>query len=205
MQIRKLHRLIGLVMLLPLLGWASTGLVFFIKPGYQGAYELLQPKTYPVDKQVVITPQPSWLEFRYLRTVLGDHLLVRIAQGWQHLDPATLALRKTPTTDEISRLLLDAFATNPVRYGQVTQINNNVATTSTNVQIVLDWNRLSIQQRGRDTERIDWLYKIHYLQWTGVKWVDRIIGILGITCITILSILGLMLAFNLRAVKRSYS
>ena len=202
MKARKLHRLIGLVMLLPLLGWAGTGLVFFIKPGYQGAYELLQPKAYPVDKQVVITPQPSWLEFRYLRTVLGDHLLVRTTPGWQHLDPATLALRKTPTADEINRLLLDAFATNPTRYGQITQINNNVATTSTNVQIVVDWNRLSLQQRGRDTERIDWLYKIHYLQWTGVKWFDRAIGILGITCITILSILGLRLGLNLKAVKR---
>lgn len=196
MKIRKLHRLIGLVMLLPFFGWAITGFVFFIKPGYQDAYELLQPKTYPLDKQIVITPEPSWLEFKYLRTVLGDHLLARTAQGWQHLDPATLALRKKPTADEINRLLTDAFATNPARYGRVTEIDNNAVTTSTDVRVALDWNRLSLQQRGRDTERLDRLYKIHYLQWTGVKWLDQIIGVVGLACIVGLSSLGLLLQFN---------
>lgn len=49
MKTRKLHRVIGLVMLLPLFGWAITGFIFFLKPGYEGAYELLQLKTYSVD------------------------------------------------------------------------------------------------------------------------------------------------------------
>ncbi|MGH9802921.1 MAG: hypothetical protein ACRD82_21345, partial [Blastocatellia bacterium] len=91
---RKLHRVVGLVMLLPLFGWAITGFVFFVKPGYEGAYELLQPKTYPMDGgNIALTADPSWLEFRYFKTVLGNHLIVRTAQGWQHLDPATLAVR----------------------------------------------------------------------------------------------------------------
>jgi hypothetical protein len=144
----------------------------------------------------VIRPETSWLEFKYFKTILGDHLLVRTAQGWQHLDPASLAVRKKPTADEISRLLLDAFSTNPARYGQVTAISNNVVTTSTNVRVTLDWNRLSLQQRGRDTERIDRLYKIHYLQWTGVKWLDQVIGLIGLVCLVGLSILGLLLQFN---------
>jgi hypothetical protein len=35
---RTAHRLLGLVLLAPLCGWALTGLVFFFKPGYARAY-----------------------------------------------------------------------------------------------------------------------------------------------------------------------
>ena len=37
MKIRKLHRIIGLILLLPFFGWAITGFIFFLKPGYAGA------------------------------------------------------------------------------------------------------------------------------------------------------------------------
>ena len=61
-QIRRLHRSVGLVLLLPFLGWAITGFVFFVKPGYEGAYETLQPKTYPLDLgTVAVMADPSWL------------------------------------------------------------------------------------------------------------------------------------------------
>ena len=194
MNTRKLHRVVGLVMLLPLFGWAITGFVFFVKPGYEGAYELLQPETYPMDgSKLALTPDPSWLEFRYFRTILGNHLIVRTSQGWQHLDPATLAVRAKPTNDEIKTLMLDAFTANPGRYGQVSAVTAESVTTTTNVRVALNWNRLSLQQTGKDTDLIDRLYKIHYLQWTGVKWMDRILGMVGLGLITILSILGLML------------
>lgn len=198
MSIRKLHRVSGLVMLLPLFGWAITGLVFFLKPGYEGAYELLQLKTYPLEQPFAVTPNPSWQEFRCLKTILGNHLLVRTAQGWQQLDPATLALRAKPNDEEVGKLLRDAFAANPNRYGTVTTINGGIVTTSTNVKVTLDWNRMSLQQRGPDTDRIDGLYKIHYLQWTGFKTLDKVLGLLGLAMLAALSVLGLMLAFNLR-------
>ncbi len=198
MSIRKLHRVIGLVMLLPLFGWTVTGLVFFLKPGYEGAYELLQLKTYPMQQPFAVTPAPSWQEFRCFKTILGNHLLVRTLQGWQHLDPATLAMRAKPSDEEVGKLLRDAFATNPSRYGSVAAINGGTVTTSTNVKVTLDWSRLSFQQRGPDTERIDDLYKIHYLQWTGIKWLDKLLGVLGLALLVTLSVLGLMLAFNLR-------
>ncbi|MFN0111494.1 MAG: PepSY domain-containing protein [Blastocatellia bacterium] len=194
MNVRKLHRFIGLVMLLPFFGWAITGFIFFVKPGYDGAYELLQPKTYAMDEgNVVLKADPSWLEFRCFKTILGNHLIVRTAQGWQHLDPATLSAKPKPIEDEIKRLLLDAFSANPERYGQVSAIEGVTVTTTTNVRVALNWNRLSLQQTGKDTDRIDWLYKIHYLQWTGVKWLDKILGMLGLALIVTLSILGLIL------------
>ena len=123
MKTRALHRVIGLVMLLPMTGWAITGAVFFLKPGYQGAYEILPVKT-------------------YLLSIEGEKI-----------------------------------------------------TTDTGVKIEMDWNRLALSQRGKDTDRIDTLYKIHYLQWTGVKSVDNIIGALGIVLVLALSGLGARLFF----------
>lgn len=204
MKTRKLHRIVGLVMLLPLFGWAITGFIFFVKPGYQGAYELLQLKTYPLDGgNLVLKADPSWLEFRCFKTILGNHLIVRTAQGWQHLDPATLAVKAKPTDEEIKTLLLDAFSANPERYGQVSAIEGGTATTTTDVRVALNWNRLSLQQTGRDTDRIDWLYKIHYLQWTGVKWLDKILGMVGLALIVTLSFLGLMLQRKPPQVRKS--
>lgn len=190
-------------MLLPFFGWAATGLVFFLKPGYAGAYELLQPKTYPLERQVSITPDPSWLEMRYLRTVLGDHLIVRTVKGWQHLDPTTLAPKEKPSPDDVRRLMDDAFSQNPTRYGQITEVTGETVATTTNVRVTLNWNRLSLQQSGKDTDLIDRLYKIHYLQWTGVKWIDQVLGVAGLILIAALSVLGLILAFNLNLMSLS--
>jgi hypothetical protein len=61
---------------------------------------------------------------------------------------------------------------------------------------MLDWKRLSLQQHGRDTDRIDRLYKIHYLQWTGEKTVDRILGLAGLVLLLVLTGLGARLAFR---------
>ncbi|MDX2034322.1 MAG: hypothetical protein SF339_26850 [Blastocatellia bacterium] len=199
MQTRKFHRVIGLLLLLPMLGWVVTGFVFFTKPGYDGAYEMLQPKTYPLGEDPIsVTPAPAWLEFRRVRTILGPHLLVRTAQGWQQLDPATLAPRPLPAEDEVRRLLTDAIANRAARYGRLASLANGTAVTSTKIQLTLDWNRLSLQQKGPDTDRIDQLYKIHYLQWTGVKWLDRILGMAGLALLALLSLLGLALQFGLR-------
>ena len=176
MKTRALHRIIGLVMLLPLTGWAITGAVFFLKPGYAGAYELLQVKTYPLEANIALQTDPSWLEVRVEKTILGEHLLARTSQGWLHFDPRTLQPRPEPSADEIRSLVADAFSASSARYGRVASIEGNNITTDTGVRVELDWNRLALTQRGKDTDRLDALYKIHYLQWTGVKSVDKVSG-----------------------------
>ena len=196
MKARALHRVIGIILLLPFFGWALTGLVFSIKPGYEGAYEVLSPKTYPLDGAVTVNPEPSWLEFRYLRTALGDHLLVRAEKGWSHLNPADMRPRAKPTEDEIRTLLQDAFAVNFRRYGSISKVSGGTVSTDTGVEVTLDWDRLSLQQRGRDTDRIDLLYKVHYLQWTGVTVVDRALGITGLSLVLALTVLGARLAIR---------
>jgi hypothetical protein len=196
MKTRKLHTIIGLTLLLPFLGWIITALVFYVKPGYADAYDLLQVKTYSLDGQVSIQTDSTWHEFRFCRTVLGNHLLVRTSEGWKHLDPASLLPKEQPSKDELKKLLADAFSVNPKRYGDVATISNDTITTTTRIIILLNWNRLSLQQRGQDTDFIDLLYRIHYLQWTGVSTVDKILGPLGLTLVLFLSILGIRLAIT---------
>ncbi|MGE0100825.1 MAG: PepSY domain-containing protein [Blastocatellales bacterium] len=202
MKTRRLHRITGLVMLLPLLGWAATGLVFFLKPGYEGAYEMLSVRTYPLTRRYEITPGADWTEARILRTRLGDHLLVRTSSGRLHLDPETMRPRPEPSEVEVRELLKDAFSANPARYGDPVNVSKGEATTSTGVEVGLDWMTLILQQKGPDTARIDALYRIHYLQWTGVKWLDRALGLAGLVLLVALSVLGLRLAFRRGTVNR---
>lgn len=196
MKTRNSHRVLGIILLLPLCGWALTGLVFFIKPGYDGAYEVLSPKAYPLERAVTINPGPAWLEFRYVKTVLGEHLIVRTETGWSHLSAADGRPRAKPTEDEIKALLRDAFTANPRRYGNVFRVSGDTVSTDTGVEVTVDWDRLSLRQRGADTDRIDLLYKVHYLQWTGVTIIDRVVGIVGIVLLLMLTALGTRLAFK---------
>jgi hypothetical protein len=196
MRVRTLHRVIGVILLLPFLGWAITGFIFFLKPGYVGAYEILSPKTYPLDQAALISPKSEWLEYRYFRTVLGDHLLARTDKGWLHLNPTNGRPRSGPTQSEIELLLKDAFAANPLRYGDISSISGNTAKTNTGVEVTIDWDKLSLDQRGKDTDRIDLLYRVHYLQWTGVKSLDKVLGLLGLMLVLVLSSLGAWLAFR---------
>lgn len=195
---RRLHRIIGVVLILPMIGWAVTGFVFFVKPGYGGAYDMLTVKTYPLEGAQPLTPAPDWTEFRVFKTIIGEHLLVRTATGWRHLDPRTLQPIAAPSDDEVRRLVTDAFAANPQRYGNITGVAGDVIRTDTGVEVTLDWNRVSLQQRGRDTDRIDRLYKVHYLQWTGMKDVDRVLGFVGLCLIVALTVLGVRLALGKR-------
>lgn len=122
-------------------------------------------------------------------------MLARTARGWLHLDPHSRQPWPEPSADDISELVTDAFSANAPRYGRVDSVEGNKITTDTGVRIELDWGRLSLTQTGKDTDRIDTLYKIHYLQWTGVKTVDKVLGGLGIILLLTLSLLGARLFF----------
>ena len=196
MMVRRLHRIIGLALMLPFLAWAITGFVFFVKPGYAGAYEVLSPKMYNLDQEISIQPDPGWLEFRGFKTVLGNHLIVRTTSGWIHLDPVTLQQRGLPSEADLIRLVSDAFSANPSRYGKINTISGDSVTTDTGVEIKVDWSRLGFQQRGKDSARLDLLYRIHYLQWTGLKTLDKVLGMVGIALIIILTLLGARLALR---------
>lgn len=200
---RRVHRILGLVLLLPVVGWAITGFVFFVKPGYDAAYESLRVRQYLLEGGPIPSPGPGWLEARSLRTMLGDHLLIRTETGWTHLDPATLQPMLLPDDASIRRLVEDAIGTNRARYGEIAVMARNEESTpsasirtTTGVEIDLDWSTLEFRQIGKDTRRIDALYRVHYLQWTGIGALDRVLGVVGLASLIVLAALGLRLALR---------
>lgn len=200
---RRAHRILGLVLLLPLLGWAATGLVFFVKPGYAAAYAPLRIVEYPLDGVGPPALPAGALEARWLRTALGEHLLVRLPSGFEHLD-ARGTPRPLPDEASLRTLLADAIREDAARYGAIESVTRSEsdasasATTTTGAEIDLDWPTLSIRQSGRDTRRIDALYRIHYLQWTGIAALDRVLGVAGLASLVALAGLGVRLAFASR-------
>jgi PepSY-associated TM region len=196
MTVRRVHRIIGVVMLLPFLGWAATGFIFFIKPGYGAAYEAIAVKSYPLERSVSLAPAADWREVRVLRTTLGTHVIARTDAGWLHVNGATLEPAPSPTPEQIRRLIEDAMTLNPSRYGRVSRVEGNTVHTDTGARVSLDWTRLTLQQRGRDTDLIDAIYRVHYLQWTGASAIDKLLGFAGLTLLIALSALGARLAMR---------
>lgn len=195
-SLSRRHRLIGIILLLPLLAWATTGVFFLVRPGFSEAYQPIPVKQYSLPQDAPFTLQPEWREVRYFRSILGDHLLVRDDNHWQHLNAETGQVWPLPNEDHLTRLLQDAFSFNPNRYGKVIAIDGNEARTDTGVRISVSWNTLTLSQNGRDTRWIDRIYSIHYLEWTGFYWTDRILGLTGLALLIYMSYTGAMMAFG---------
>jgi hypothetical protein len=190
---RKIHRLIGLILVLPMLGWTITGIIFFIKPGYKGAYEQLELKTYPFDRQLILTPTSKWEEVRLMKTILGYHLLVKNNGQVEHLDPISLEVKSIPTSSQYKALIDDVISSNKERYGEVVSVDGTNALTSTGIDIKLDWSSLRLSQKGNDTKLINLLYKVHYLQWSPFNGVNQFIGIVGLLLLMTLTTFGVRL------------
>lgn len=193
MKSRNIHKVIGLILVLPMIGWTLTGLVFFIKPGYSDAYEQLKVKTYPIERSFSIDGSNSWHEVKLVKTILGEHLLVKTSDGRQHLNLNTAQKFIEPQDEQLTLLLNDAMTSNIQRYGQVTSIDGNTAVTSTGVRVTLYWDSLTISQQGTDTRLINSLYSIHYLQWTPWKGINSFLGVLGLGLLSALTIMGVRL------------
>lgn len=190
---RRIHRFLGWCLILPFFVWALTGLVFFIKPGYQGAFSYLNVKTYPISKVVQIIPKPEWQEVKLLQTVLGTHLMVKQSDGWQQLNLTDFTVRPQPSADDLQRLIKDAISVDSKRYGEQLLKTEQGFVTDTGVQIQLDWASLSLSQQGKDTELINNLYKAHYLQWTGQKTIDQVLGVIGLVLLMLTTVVGVRL------------
>jgi hypothetical protein len=191
MKSKRIHRIIGLLLVLPVIGWTATGIIFFIKPGYQAPYDQLSVKTYPLEKSFVIPESKEWKEVRLLKTILGYHLLVKTAKGFHHLDPISFQEKAIPTDLELTALFNDSFSNGLERYGHVFSRNNFKVITSKGIEVSLNWDQLTLRQKGDDTELINTLYKIHYLQWTPYKGINQYLGIIGLILLMFLTIFGL--------------
>jgi hypothetical protein len=57
-------------------------------------------------------------------------------------------------------------------------------------------------RRQAISHRIDLLHRIHYLQWTGVRTLDKVLGLAGILLVIALSVLGVRIAFKVSSLGR---
>ncbi|GHE97397.1 PepSY domain-containing protein [Thalassotalea profundi] len=199
---RTLHKILGLFMLLPFIAWAITGIFFYFKPGYQEAYQPLFIQHYLLNKNITLPEQHDWLAIKQVKTILGDHLLIKNAQGWQQLNPETFQPLDSISKEKITILVNDAIKNNPSRYGEIVTVNGYEILTSTDVRINLNWEQLSLRQQGKDTDFINTIYDIHYLRWTGIKSLDQILGVIGLLLVVLLAGIGTYLTFKGDSSKR---
>ncbi|MDO6428286.1 PepSY domain-containing protein [Thalassotalea sp. 1_MG-2023] len=186
---RKIHKILGLIMLLPIIAWAITGTYFFFKPGYQEAYQTLNVKTYPL-AYVEKLPKGEWLETKQLNTVLGQHVMLKDKEQWHHFIMPSWQAIDTLSNKQVNALVADAISVNKTRYGKIKSVTNNNILTTTNVAITLNWPQLSLRQQGQDTDFINTMYDIHYLRWTGYKTFDQYLGVFGLLLIVVLAGVG---------------
>ena len=183
-------------MVLPFFAWAITGTFFFIKPGYDKAYEQLAIKSYPLSAKMINSDE-EFEEIRWLKSILGTHLIVKQDGKWQQRHPVSLSVLLQPSEDQVIALIEDAIKGKP-RYGEIDTVDGNKIETTTGVTISLNWPKLSLYQRGRDTDFIDRMYKIHYLQWTGNKTLDKYLGLIGLLIVVTLALFGSWMVFKSR-------
>lgn len=201
--IQRRHRLMGIALLLPFLTWSLTGLFFLVRPGYTEAYERIPVRQYQLPANIPVTMQPDWQEIRYLRSVLGNHLLVQTDSGWQHRHGENGEIWPLPEASDLTRMLEDAFQFNPDRYGRVARVEGNRAWTDTGIEVDVSWSTLNISQYGNDSRWIDRIYSWHYLEWTGFYWTDRILGIGGLILLIYMTYTGAIMAFGRRRIASS--
>lgn len=192
MYIKRIHQILGIIMLVPLLLWSITGFIFLTKPGYEGAYEQLQPKLYPINQAFSIGVS-GWTEAKVYRTILGEHLLVKDQGKWKNLSLTDMQEQAFPSEQNIKLLVNDAISENRNRYGEILHIDGQNIYTDTGVKISLDWATLSLRQKGQDTDLINTLYNIHYLQWLDSPELNQVLGFLGLFLLITLSGVGFIM------------
>lgn len=198
---RRFHKILGLIMLLPFIAWAVTGVFFFFKPGYQEAYQPLYIKQYPITGAMQGLAKVDTLETKQMQTVLGHHVLLKNSNGWQHYLDQQLITKDEITENQVRLLINDAIASNKTRYGEIVSISGIKAKTSTGVDITLNWTGLSLRQYGQDTDFINTIYDIHYLRWTGNQTIDQYLGVIGLVLVVLLALLGTWMSLGKSRVK----
>ena len=199
----KTHRWLAITLVSLLVVWSVSGLLFHIKPGWDRAYDQLS-----VERRDSVLPLQTFAPAQNLGssitrielfdTAIGPLYRVRTSSGTELYDAAT---GKARTLDAAAArtLVADAIARSQFRaaYGEITNVaiagDTARVTTSGGPVIELGLHDARASQRGPDTDRIDWLYRIHYLQWTGNKSVDRVLSLAGLALIWAVMIPGVVL------------
>lgn len=188
---------------LPLVIWSITGLLFHLKPGWSRAYDMLSAErpldampAVPLDALASAAGGPAQ-RLEVFGSALGPLYRVTTASGTMLVD-AQLHRRSPLSLDDARTLAADAVAHSSHRdaYGAIgtaTIAGDAVRVSFANAAVDVDRASGAISQRGHDTDRIDWLYRLHYLSWTGNRTLDKLLAVAGLALIWLVMIPGLVL------------
>lgn len=224
MTLRRLHRLGGLVLVLPLVVWMATGLLFHVKHRYAEAYE---PLAVPFTANALwgrAVFSPAMLQDRGVLDV-GPAVLATHPRGlvvWcgqQGGRPVAIDSASGDTvpeaTEETARLWLrDAVraSAHSARYGDVLRVEPTTVRSSRTAaedpafrfhlaggkRVTVDRVTGELSQTGDLNDFIDLTYRLHYLQWTPWKGVNAAIVLLAVPLVLGLALSGLRMALGPR-------
>jgi hypothetical protein len=218
---RRLHRLLGLVLVLPLVLWIATGLLFHVKHRYGEAYErLVVPHDQEVDWSRARLSPAEVIERGLARAplALAVHPSGRVAY-FGALGDSPVAIDASngeaiePATDDVARAWLSAAlasSPNAARYGdEIAHDSANerssltgvldpcfVARTSGTKTVTIDRLTGEIRQTGALNDFIDATYKVHYLQWTPWEPLNIALVLLSIPVAFLLAFTGVRMALD---------
>ena len=217
---RAAHRLAGLLALLPLALWIGTGLLFHLKPGWDEAYEpLAAPPPGPLPWERVVF-SPAALKARGLLdagpVVLAAHPAGLVAYfGRRDGRPAaadgTSGDAIPPASEETARTYAAAavaasrharsygaiLSTAPTAHRSALTGADDPAflfRTSGGKRVVVDRVTGEVSQDGTLNDRIDLLYRVHYLQWTPWKPANAVLVLAASVLVLLLAATGLRLS-----------
>lgn len=203
----RVHRWLAIVLAVLLVVWSLTGLLFHLKPGWGRAYDMLSVERH--DRPLALeTLQPvaaihtvdgaPIIKLELFDSAKGPLYRARTQTGSALFDART-GTQLLLSQEDAWLLATDAISRSSERaaYGEPaeTSVTNDTIklVMSGGPVLLVGRNDARISQRGSDTDRIDWLYRIHYLQWTGNHTVDRVLAIAGLLLIWAVMIPGIVL------------
>lgn len=203
----RVHRTLAIALVVLLVVWSVTGLLFHLKPGWDRAYDQLAVERQGPLSLATIVPAStlevavSGAEIQRVSlfdTVLGPLYRVQTTTGSELVGATTGHKRSPLTVAECEALIADAVSRSPYRsaYGGPVTTHGDATTVKVDFRdatVTLGRSDARISQRGSTSDRIDWLYRIHYLQWTGNRTIDRAFAVLGLLLIWAVMIPGIML------------
>lgn len=197
------HRWLAIVLVVLLAVWSVTGLLFHLKPGWSRAYDTLSAERggalHPGTLAAPSVVGDGVTSFELIDTALGPLYRVTSAAGPALFDAQTGARRSPLTLEDAKTLALDAVgrSAHAAAYGTIETADRRgeaaVIAFSGGATVEVSLADARMSQRGADTDRIDWLYRIHYLQWTGNRSVDKVLAMGGLALIWTVVIPGLVL------------
>ncbi|HTF88095.1 MAG TPA: hypothetical protein VK843_06765 [Planctomycetota bacterium] len=221
---RRFHRALGMVLVLPLVLWVLTGLLFHVKLRYGEAYEALAvPRAAQPDWSLARISPASVLSSGLAEAplVLGVHpsgslvYFGKLAGQPVAVDASTGEAIAPASTETARAWVAAALSASPhlQRYGSElsaeTSTSRSARTGTDDPVLVLHYSgaktvrvdRITgeIAQTGALNDFIDASYRVHYLQWTPWKWANIALEILSIPLVLILAATGLRMALARRS------